>query len=161
MNHLTVSWNVVFDTGEPVFIEGTEVAIPSYNLVAMVRPIWSFIGGPVAGVLLDREPRWRRAATWRRVALRVLVPPAREARRHLGPVRGGGEAVSDIYTFGAHGGQRRAFDAGLKVSDYFPTVGVPPNTFGRPATFRDFLGWNNGRFGVWDEFRRRPSAAGC
>ena len=42
---------------------------------------------------------------------------------------------------------------GLKVSDYFPTVGgASSNTFGEPATFRDFLGWNNGRFGVWGEF---------
>ena len=52
VNHLTVSWNVVFDTrGHAVFIEdGPEVRNTlSYNLVALVRPIWSLL-------LVDQSP---------------------------------------------------------------------------------------------------------
>jgi hypothetical protein len=44
---------------------------------------------------------------------------------------------------------------GLKLSDYFPAVdgaSCGTNTFGSPATFSDFVGYNNGRFGVWGEF---------
>lgn len=44
---------------------------------------------------------------------------------------------------------------GLKVSDYFPAINgaeCATNTFGNPVTFGDFVGFNNGRFGVWGEF---------
>mgnify|MGYP003307879992 FL=1 len=163
VNHLTVSWNVVFDTrGHAVFIEdGTEVRNTlSYNLVAMVRPIWSLL-------LVDQSP----ACYW-------IVNPDNDvygnvaaASSHYGfwyrqlekPDGISGQSAAEqnakqfpIYTplarmegNVAHSTKRH----GLKVSDYFPTVGgADTNTFGEPATFRDFLGWNNGRFGVWGEF---------
>ena len=58
VNHLTVSWNVVFDTrGHAVFIEdGPRCAIPIIQPRGDGAAHLVSIGGPVAGVLLDREP---------------------------------------------------------------------------------------------------------
>ena len=163
VNHLTVSWNVVFDTrGHAIFIEdGTEIRnIISYNLVALVRPIWSLL-------LVDQSP----ACFW-------IVNPDNDvynnvaaASSHYGfwyrqltePDGISGQSASEtnskqfpIYTSlaimsgnVAHSTKRH----GLKVSDYFPTInGANEATFSSPATFRDFVGYNNGRFGVWGEF---------
>ena len=160
MNHLTVSWNVVFDTrGHAVFIEGGRPR-NTLSTTSGRWPIWSLL-------LVDQSP----ACYW-------IVNPDNDvygnvaaASSHYGfwyrqlekPDGISGQSAAEqnakqfpIYTplarmegNVAHSTKRH----GLKVSDYFPTVGgASSNTFGEPATFRDFLGWNNGRFGVWGEF---------
>ncbi|KAJ1462285.1 hypothetical protein M885DRAFT_431552, partial [Pelagophyceae sp. CCMP2097] len=165
VNQVHVEWNVVFDTrGHAIFLEdGTEIRnVLAHNLVAVVRPIGSLL-------LVDQSP----AAYW-------IVNPDNDVYNNIAagsshygfwyralehPDGVSGQRHRDMnilscpmYTplglfYGnvAHSTRRH----GLKVSDYFPAVGgadCATDTFGSPATFADFVGYNNGRFGVWGEF---------
>ena len=166
VNHLTVSWNV-FDTRAtrsssrtgprcaPILQPRGDGAAHLVSLLVDQSPACYWIVNP------DNDVYGNAAA---RVALRVLVPPAREARRHLGPVRGGAEreAVSHLHLW-------RAWRATSPIQSATASRSrttshgrvVPPATLREPATFRDFLGWNNGRFGVWGEFLWTSTSTGC
>ena len=165
VDHLLVEHNVVFDTrGHTIFTEdGTErFNIIRYNLVAVVRPIWSVL-------LVDQSP----SCFW-------IVNPSNDV---YGNVCGGSShygfwfralpepdgisgqniadasisrcpnwgELGDVRDNVAHSTGRHGF----KISNFFPVAGgyfCPTEATPAPATFRNLTSFKNRHMGVWGEF---------
>jgi hypothetical protein len=165
VDNLLVEHNVVFDTrGHTIFTEdGTErYNTIRYNLVAVVRPIWSLL-------MVDQSP----ACFW-------IVNPTNYV---YGNICGGsafygfwmrplpqpdgtsGQLVADaglkrcpnFAELGRFDGNvaHSTGEHGLKLSNFFPVVDgymCPRNAVPAPATFGPFASFKNRHMGVWGEF---------